>query len=435
MAMKSVSDGACDSYRLAEAHRGASASWQVSRRGLLATLGLGAIGWLGVNRTWAQATFGQGKESNGDVLVNVFLRGGMDGLSAVVPYGEDGYHRARPNLRLRAPQDNSAGASAKALDLDGFFGLHPALAPLLPIFRDGEMACVHAVGSGDSSRSHFEAMNAMERGMDRMQGNLQTGWLARHLATTPRMDPSPLRAVSLSATVPDSLRGASHATALDSLTSFRLENPEQREMLQALYGTGRDAMSVAGRETLAVLDRLGKLEAPKPGDRYPATEIGRAFQQVAALIRAGVGLEIACLEMGGWDTHVAQGVTAGWLPSYFADLAAAIRAFYSDMGDEMGRITLIVQTEFGRRLEENTGLGTDHGRASTMFLLGGGVVGGKVHGVWPGLEKGQLDEVGDLKVGTDYRDVLADALTKRIPGSRPAEVFPDWKSRHSGFFR
>lgn len=426
----------CESYRVAQEKRSEAFGWQVSRRGLLATLGLGAVGMLGGRSALAQVVVSEdAKDHQGDVLVSVFLRGGMDGLSAVVPYGEDAYHRARPNLRLRSPKDASAGAAYQALDLDGFFGLNPAMASLLPLFKEGRMSFVHAAGSGDQTRSHFEAMNAMERGMFQMRGGVQTGWIARHLATTPRRNQTPLRAVALSATMPDSLRGASHATAMESLTDFRLADPEMRDMLVSLYGNGQDVMTQAGRETLDVLAKLSKIDVKLDPKKYPANALGQALQQVAVLIRSNVGLEVASLEMGGWDTHVAQGTVNGWLPSYLKDLATALAAFEADMGPEMKRVTVIVQTEFGRRVEENTGLGTDHGRASTMFLMGGGTVGGKVFAEWPGLEKNQLDEVGDLRVTTDYRDVLADALTCRVAGSQPSAVFPDWERKKRGFFQ
>jgi uncharacterized protein (DUF1501 family) len=179
---------------------------------------------------------------------------------------------------------------------------------------------------------------------------------------------------------------------------------------------------------------LSKIEIKVDKSIYPKGHLSEALQQVAALIRANVGLEVASLDMGGWDTHVAQGAVVGLLPTYLKDLSDALAAFVKDMGSEMRRITVVVQTEFGRRVEENTGLGTDHGRASCMFLIGGGTIGGKVFAEWPGLEKAQLDEVGDLKVTTDYRDVLADLLARRVVGSRPAEVFPNWTSAKSGFF-
>ncbi len=426
----------CASYQQAETQRSTKPGWQVSRRGLLASLGLGTVGLLSVRSALTQVVLNEdAKDHQGDILISVFLRGGMDGLSAVIPYGEDAYHRGRPNLRLRSPKDNSAGQAYKALDLDGFFGLNPAMASLLPLYREGKLACVQAVGSGDQTRSHFEAMNAMERGMFQMRGGLQTGWVARHLASTPRKNPTPLRAVALSSVMPDSVRGATHATTMANLSDFRLADPEMTDMLTRLYGSGNDAISQAGKDTLQVLEKLKGIKVEGQPTGYPESDLGRALSQVGTLIRSDVGLEIACLEMGGWDTHVAQGTITGWLPSYLKILADALAAFEKDMGSEMKRITIIVQTEFGRRVHENTGLGTDHGRASAMFLIGGSVNGGKVYGDWPGMEKAKLDEVGDLKVTTDYRDILADAIASRVVGSKPNEVFPGWKQQQRGFFK
>jgi uncharacterized protein (DUF1501 family) len=277
----------CESYRIAESKRTQELGWQISRRGLLATLGLGAAGLFGAKSALGQVVINpEARDHEGDILISVFLRGGMDGLSALVPYAEDAYHRARPNLRLRSPKDSQAGNEYKALDLDGFFGLNPAMAALLPLFKDGKMSCLHAVGSGDQTRSHFEAMNAMERGMFQMRGGLQTGWVARHLASTPRNNQTPLRAVALSATMPDSLRGATHATAMANLTDFRLADPQLRDMLVGLYGNGKDVMTQAGRETLAVLDKLSKIEVKLDPAGYPKTDLARALQQVGLLIRS-----------------------------------------------------------------------------------------------------------------------------------------------------
>lgn len=264
---------------------------------------------------------------------------------------------------------------------------------------------------------------------------MQTGWIARHLASSPRKNPTPLRAVALSSITPDSLRGASHATTLASLSDYRLADPEMLEMLNGLYGNGEDAMAQAGRDTLQVLEKLRAVKVEEQPKGYPQTDLGRGLRQVATLIRSNVGLEVACLEMGGWDTHVAQGTITGWLPGYLKDLADSLAAFVRDMGTEMDRVTMVVQTEFGRRLEENTGLGTDHGRASCMFLFGGSVVGGKVFADWPGLDKHQLDEVGDLRVTTDYRDVWGDVLAARVADSKPEEVFPGWTPRRLGLLR
>lgn len=421
-----------------------------SRRQFLFSGALAALAWATDTPT-ALANFAvhpDREDTDRDVLVVLFLRGGADGLNIVVPYAEDVYHRHRPTLRLAAPNDRNAGKPDRALDLDGFFGLHPALAPLLPLFQGGRMAFVHACGSGDQTRSHFEAMAAMERGLPNEQTGTASGWLARHLMATQGANASPLRAVAFSNVMPDSLRGATDATALESLADFRLTLPGAdrgiteevwRSALADLYRDGKDAVAHAGRETLAVLETLNRIDPAnyRPANRalYPDSALGNALKQVACLIRARVGLEVACLDRGGWDTHVAQGSAGGWLATELEDVGRSLAAFATDLGAEMNGVTVVVMTEFGRRLQENSGLGTDHGRGSVVMLLGGGVIGGKVFADWPGLEKQQLEPPGDLRVTTDYRDVLAEVVTRRLRNERIAEVFPGYRPRLRGIFR
>lgn len=400
-------------------------------------------------------------KTGGDALVVVFLRGGADGLNIVAPYGEDRYHVLRPSLALASPKDRASDPKARALDLDGFFGLHPALAPLHPLYQNGQMGIVHAIGSGDKTRSHFEAMATMERGIASDTG-AASGWLARHLAITADPNDSPLRAVAITDTMPDSLRGATNATTLTSLADYRLTVPDLTptgsdnktfhapppaaradalaETLRGLYSPNAgspDALQSAGRETLAALDAIKQLDPshykPAVNANYPQNELANGLRQAACMIKGHIGLEIACLDMGGWDTHVAQGRDAGWQPSRLGDLGRALAAFAADLGTEMSHVTTIVMTEFGRRTPENSGLGTDHGRASCMLLIGGNVVGGKVHGDWPGLADGQLENAGggqgDLHVTTDYRDVLAEIVAVRLKNPHMAEVFPEYTPR------
>lgn len=416
-----------DESRRAKTHR-SPVEGAVSRRSVL---GLGSIGLLSflASRRSALAQVGLSPDSeNRDLLVVVFLRGGADGLNVVVPYADPDYHRARPSLRLLGPKDSGAAAD-RVLDLDGFFGLHPALAPLLPAYRDGRMAVVHAVGSGDQSRSHFEAMSAMERGLPNAVSGAASGWLARYLTASQSNSDSPLRAVALGPILPDSLRGGVAGSSIQSVADFRLAaNSESAKsferLLKVAYATGEDEAHRAGRDTLRILDALAKLN-PKAsaGGAYPNSDLGEGLKQVAMLAKAGVGLEVAALDKGGWDTHVAQGSSTGWLAGLLDDLAKSIAAFSEDMGDRMERTTLVVMTEFGRRVQENTGLGTDHGRASMMLLLGGGIRGGKVHADWPGLREDQLEGPGDLRVTTDYRHVLAEILEKRMGFADSAEIF------------
>lgn len=405
------------------------------RRAVLAA-GLGAmLWWAGSKSALGQAAF-RPDRSDGPVLVVVFLRGAADGLNIVAPYQEDAYYRLRPTLAVARPDDRRRPLPERLHDLDGFFGLNPALAMLVPHFREGRLGFVHACGSGDTTRSHFEAMGTMERGAGSRPGELMDGWLARHLATTPeRRDP--MRAVALAPTAPDSLLGATSALNLADLESFRLGFPTgAAEALAGLYRDGDDLVSQAGRDTIRVLRRLERADPrayrPAPGVSYPETDFGRSVKQVAFLVKNGFGLEVAALDLGGWDTHVAQGTTSGWLTNLLLELGGALDAFLRDLGPEASRVTLVVQTEFGRRIEENSGFGTDHGRGGVMLLAGAGVAGGKVHGYWPTLAPDKQVGPGDLAVTTDYRDVLAEVLRNRLANPRTAEVFPGAPGRRLG---
>jgi uncharacterized protein (DUF1501 family) len=417
-------------------------SLALSRRQVIISAALASLGWRAGSATALDDVVvnPDRRGPRGDVLVVLFLRGGMDGLNAVIPYAEEDYHRLRPGIGLAPPNDRRAGKADSALDLNGFFGLHPALAPLKPLYDEGLLAFVHACGSGDQTRSHFEAMSAMERGLPNEETGAVSGWLARHLDSTQGGHNSPLRAVAFTGVMPDTLRGATDATALDSLADFRLSLPgreeEMRRALAELYKDGKDAVAQAGRETLAVLDTLNRMDPDRyrqaNGAVYPPGGLGNGLRQVACLIRGNVGLEAAFLDRGGWDTHVAQGVGTGWLASQLDDLGKSLAAFAKDLGPEMGRVTMVVMTEFGRRAYENSGLGTDHGRGSVMLLLGGGVVGGQVHAKWPGLKEDRLEPPGDLRVTTDYRDVLAEIVSKRLRNDRLAEVFPNYAPKFPG---
>ena len=402
-------------------------------RGLFALGALSSLGWAaGPRAALAGITVRPRRAgAEGDTLVSVFLRGGVDGLSVVVPHGDDDYYKNRPVLALARPGDRRAKAADRVLDIDGYFGLHPALAPLRPLHEAGQMAIVHACGSDDQTLSHFEAMATMERGVARDTGPA-SGWLARHLETAPWHNPSPLRAVALGSLLPQSLRGSAQATALGTVADLRLHSPFHdgpdrfENTLGELYR--QDALAEAGQEALSVLKTLGRLPASlvAPGHSgYPPDDLGEGLRQVALLMKSEVGLEAACLDHGGYDTHVVQGTAQGILAGRLASLAGALAAFAADLGPKRwAKTTVVVLSEFGRRVPENSGLGTDHGRAGVLLLLGGGVVGGRVHGVWPGLAAHQLDGPGDLKVTTDYRAVLAEVITHRLRNPNAAAIFP-----------
>jgi uncharacterized protein (DUF1501 family) len=379
----------------------------------------------------------------GDVLVVVFLRGAADGLNMVVPHGEPTYYTNRPTLAIPRPDDRRAPGTSRAVDLEGFFGLHPAMASLLPAWQEGHLAVVHACGTPDDSRSHFKAMELMERGLADL-GGPATGWINRHLASLDTGNDSPLRAIGFGEAAPRSLRGVIPVSALRSIAEFHLGGePEIASMLKGglagLY-SGDDLLAGIGRETLRILETVEQLDPQgyRPGagqPAYPASDFGAALRQVAMLVRAEVGLEVAAIDLGGWDTHFAQGASDGLMGGLLADLAGGLSALHADLADHLSQLTVVVMTEFGRRVQENASLGTDHGHGSLMLLLGGNVAGGRVHGSWPGLSQGQLFGPGDLAVTTDYREVLAEVCGKRLNNPAVDQIFPGFTPGRAGFVR
>lgn len=378
----------------------------------------------------------------GDLLVVVFLRGAADVLNMIVPHGEEAYYRLRPTLGIPRPDDPRAQAAKRTIDLDGFFGLHPALSPLLPAWQEGHLAPIHAVGAPDESRSHFRAMELMERGVDDESGPA-TGWIGRHLATLDTGNTSPLRAIGLGEKTQMSLRGPIPVSALRSIADFHLGGDlsavtQMQAALGALYADN-SPLGVLGQDTLEILDTLETLNPedyqPLSNLQYPLSEFGLGLKQVAMLAKADVGLEVAAIDVGGWDTHFAQGGSEGLMANLMADLGEGLAAFHGDMIDQMKSTTIVVMSEFGRRAYENASLGTDHGHGSAMMLMGGNVVGGKVHTEWPGMEDGQLFGPGDLAVTVDYRDVLGEVLLKRLNNQALGEVFPEFDVKMREFLK
>lgn len=369
----------------------------------------------------------------GRALVTIFLRGAMDGLSMIAPVGDDDYHRHRKAL----------GIGSSGLKLTDFFAFHPAMAPLHPFFMEGKLTGIHAIGSQDQSRSHFEAMALMERGAAGSPAEISSGWVARWLDATRPENASPLRGIGFGPIQPDILRGATDVSTIQDLGELRLALPgaaptDLRQRLVQSYATGSDPMSKAGKEMFKVLETLERLD-PKGykaanGAVYPTSHLGNGLKQTALLIKANVGLEVACLDQTGWDTHVAQGATVGILAENFKDLSGSLAAFAKDLGPHLDTTTVVVMTEFGRRVPENSGLGTDHGRASAWMVLGGGVQGGKVFAQWPGLKEAQLEGPGDLKVTTDYRNALIEILSKHGPDTAALKTFPNAQPAPIGLF-
>jgi uncharacterized protein (DUF1501 family) len=369
--------------------------------------------------------------SKHEILICIFLRGGADGLNMVVPHGDPGYYAARKSLAIPTP-----GGAGTALDLDGFYGLHPALAPLKEIWEARQCAAIHACGSPDPTHSHFDAMDYMERGTPG-QKRVTTGWLGRHLAATQTPEDTPFRAIGFGALLQASLRGGA-ATALTNLDAFRLQaSPFDLPKIRAAHGQlyqGAGLLAGAGQQTFSALDLLDQrvqgsgAYRPADGARYPDSPYGRALLQIARLIKADVGLEVACADIGDWDTHVEQGGVEGEMATNLQEFADGLRALYTDLGAELGRVTVVTMSEFGRRVAANGGGGTDHGHGNVMFVLGGNVRGGRVYGKWPGLKDEQLYGPGDLAITTDFRDVLGEIVSKRLGNSAITDLFPGYTS-------
>ena len=363
------------------------------------------------------------------VLVAVFQRGAVDGLSMVAPYGDPEYAAVRPGIALKPPR---RGESDRAVDLDGFFELHPALEPLAPLWSARALAVVHACGSPDVTRSHFDAQDYMESGTPGVK-RTSDGWLSRAVETLPARR-SPFRAVAVTRTLPHSLQGGAGALAMQSIERFdvRAATPAPGSGFESLYAQGAsDLLHGTGRETFEAVRALkqsgaGRL-APAYGADYPRGRFGDALRQVAQLVRADVGLEVAFVESQGWDTHVGQGAEQGQLANRLRELGGALGAFARDLGDRMSDVVVLTMSEFGRTVAENGNRGTDHGHATAMLVLGGGVRGGKVYGRWPGLAREQRFESRDLAVTTDFRALFAEVAGRHLGIAQPASLFPGWR--------
>jgi uncharacterized protein (DUF1501 family) len=349
-------------------------------------------------------------------LVWIFLRGALDGLSAVIPYGESRYFSLRPSIALPAP-----GTDGGALNLDGSFALHPQLAPLLPLWERKELALIHACGSPDPTRSHFDAQDFMETGTPGVKSTTD-GWLNRYLqhVAAPKLD---LRALSLTQTLPRAMQGAAATLAVQKLSDFSLRTPLGEGSFEAMYAGSVDRVLRGTFPAVHELERVGKVAV---SDAYPKGRLGEALRQIAQLVRAEVGLEIAFTDAGGFDTHVRQGASTGQLSSRLSELGQALATFAADMGGRLRDVCVVVSSEFGRTVRENGNGGTDHGHGNVMFVLGGAVSGGHVHGHWPGLDAAQLYEGRDLAITTDFRSTWIDILRHHLRFARAAELFPEF---------
>jgi uncharacterized protein (DUF1501 family) len=361
------------------------------------------------------------------VLITIFQRGAVDGLNMVVPFGEREYYAARPTLAIARP-----GLSAdSAIDLDGFFGLHPRLAPLKPLFDARQMAIVHACGSPDGTRSHFDAQDYMETATPGVKST-PDGWLNRYLHARDHQSASPFRAVALAPQLPRALQGFEPALAIGQVTQFGIRGAAGERVqssFESEYAAAADSMlQAAGREAFDAMRMLKAVNiagsTPANGAQYPRSAFGEALRQIAQLVKADVGLEIAFAESGNWDHHVNEGAAVGQLGTRLNDLALGIAALVRDLGDRMEDVVVLTMSEFGRAIVENGNRGTDHGHGNAMMIIGGPVRGGKVFGRWPGLAREQRYEGRDLSVTTDFRTVFSDVVRGHLGLAETRTVFP-----------
>ncbi|MBV8544400.1 MAG: DUF1501 domain-containing protein [Acidobacteria bacterium] len=403
----------------------------IDRRFFLKSSGLALVGGTLLPNVFVRMANAATTKGN-KTLVAIFQRGAVDGLNMIVPYGEQAYYAARPTIAVPRP-----GAEGGAIDLDGFFGLHPSLASLSPYFKDHSLAMIHAVGSPDTTRSHFDAQDFMESGTPGVKST-EDGFLARAVGTKKESAVSPLRAVALSPAMPRILSGGAGAVAMTNISQFGIrgganvsggfESMYAEAVAGTLGGTAKESFEAA--RILKSADRQ-KLQ-PENGAVYPNGPLGNSLRQIAQLIKSNVGLEVAFADVSGWDTHAGEGGAQGQLANNLRNFSDAIAAFARDLGSRMGDVVLVTMSEFGRTVHENGNRGTDHGHANVMLLLGGGVKGGKVHGKWPGLGSQQLYENRDLAITTDFRDIFAELLTKQLAVPSLKSVFPNYEPKLRG---
>ena len=404
------------------------------RGGAMAVVGTAMVPALLTRAVLAQT---EGLRRGGKRLVVVFQRGAVDGLNMVVPYRESSYYGLRSSIALQQKD---------VVDLDGFFGLHPAMRPLQPFWDAGELAVVHACGSPDPTRSHFDAQDYMESGTPGVKATAD-GWLNRALAASPEKQPvSAFRAIALGESLPRTLAGPEPAVAVGSVGRFGVHDPAAQAPQDAAVSGSFASMYAesvnsvlhgTGAETFEAIRMLRSAAPaayqPANGAQYPKNAFSDSMKGIAQLMKANLGVEVAFAEMGGWDTHQNQGGVNGQLANRLREWSESLAAFRTDMGRDGEDVVLVTMSEFGRTVRENGTGGTDHGHANVMLLLGHPVRGGRVYGKWPGLAPEQLNENRDLAVTTDFRQVLAEAAAKTLGSRSLAAVFPGMSSQNTEF--
>ncbi|HEY7182396.1 MAG TPA: DUF1501 domain-containing protein [Blastocatellia bacterium] len=414
----------------------------------LASIGAATMSPSFLTRALAQ-TKGTGRRK---ILIAIFQRGAMDGLSAVIPYGEPEYYNLRSAIAIPRPGGASDANPANpggsqpnqgpAIDLDGFFALHPALNAFKPIYDSGQLAIIHAAGSPDSTRSHFDAQDYMESATPGVKSTTD-GWINRYLQSNGAADASPFRGVAMGPTLPRVMQGKASAIAMNSINEFALRaggdtGQAVQGGFEAMYTqTVNDALRGAGKETFEAMKLLKRVNPaqykPSPDAVYPRGAFGDRMRQIAQLIKSDIGMEVAFTDIGGWDTHANQGSSQGQLATRLTEFSHGLSALYADLNDRADDVVILTMTEFGRTARENGNRGTDHGHASVIFALGGAIKGGKVYGKWPGLKSHQLNEGRDLAVTTDFRDVFAELAKNHLGATNLNAIFPGYQVDASKF--
>lgn len=409
----------------------------ITRRVFLRNSALAVVGTTAVPGFLTRAAYGA-VETAGRTkrLVVIFQRGAADGLNIVVPHGEPQYYSMRPSINI--PRKS-------VLDLNGLFGLHPSLSPFLPLWQQGHLAIVHAAGSPDTTRSHFDAQDFMETGTPGVKVT-QDGWLNRSLHGAPATaQVSPFRAISLGPSVPRILSGPEPAVAMNNLNDFSVGGRSAKgspaaSAFEAMYDHSSDSvLHGTAAETFDAVKMLRSANPGRytsaPGANYPRGRFGEGLRQLAQLIKANLGVQVAFADIAGWDHHVNEGSTEGQLANVLSDFSQALAAFWIDLGDLAEDTVVVTMSEFGRTARENGNRGTDHGHANAMFVLGGPVKGGKVYGRWPGLDQSQLYEGRDLALTTDFRQVIGEAVARHLGNQNLAGVFPGFDNQPARFLR
>jgi uncharacterized protein (DUF1501 family) len=414
----------------------------ITRRIFLRNSALAVVGTAAVPSFLTRAAFGA-VDAGGPTkrLVVIFQRGAADGLNIVVPHADPQYYAMRPTINI--PRKS-------VLDLDGHFGLHPSLASFQPLWQQQHLAIVHAAGSPDTTRSHFDAQDFMETGTPGVKAT-EDGWLNRSLHNLPGSESvtppqtSPFRAIALGSSVPRILSGVEPTVAMNNINDFSVGGKSPKPSpaataFEAMYDHSSDSLlHGTGEETFDAVKMLKTADpgkyTPAPGANYPKGRFGDSLRQLAQLIKANLGVQVAFADIGGWDHHVNEGATEGQLANVLGEFSQSLAAFWTDLGD-LGEDTVVVtMSEFGRTARENGNRGTDHGHANVMFVLGGPVKGGKVYGCWPGLDQSQLYEGRDLALTTDFRQVIGEAVARHMGNQNLANVFPGYDNQPGKFLR